>query len=97
MLLHRSSTPSPFHRINPPYPSYYDTKAVELFSLHKVKIHKVYNFLYVIAEVGAQDTCLMTTWYLLKVKAELGDIQKKTLRRKQDQIFHPNTSRMLLT
>jgi len=73
----RSSTPPPFHRINPPYPSYYDMKAVELLSLDKVRIHKVYNSLYIITEVDAQDTCLMTTWYLLKVKGKPDDIQKK--------------------
>lgn len=82
MLLHRSSTPPPFHRINPPYPSYYDMKAVELLSLHKVKIHKVYNFFYVIAEVDAGDTSLMTTSLPLKVKAELDDIQKKNFQKK---------------
>lgn len=68
-----------FHRINPLYPSYYDMKVVELLSLHKVTIHEVYKFLYIIAEVGARDTCLMTTGYLLNVKAELYDIQEKEL------------------
>lgn len=30
MDLHRSSTPSPFHRRNPPYPSYSNIEAVKL-------------------------------------------------------------------
>lgn len=33
------------------YPSYYNTKAAELLTLHKVKIHKTLNF--PITELGA--------------------------------------------
>lgn len=36
-------------------------------------------------------------WYLLRMKAELDDIKKKSFRRKEDQIFYSNTSRMILT
>lgn len=76
-----------------------------MLSSHEVKIHKVYNLLCIYAVFIISFTFMHlwvqetpdATWYLLRMKAELDNIKKRSFRRKEDRIFYSNISRMILT